>query len=172
MTTVYIPVKPDEDRKATAEPKPREQAVVASVQAEPEPNATSLEVADLRTGVSVFASVGNLVELDEDAEVVLEFLKGTIEGEEAQAQFKARLQEVCGVLARTLASIEAAVAEMPAEEKPPRAQRVLRPFKKAARACATQAQRVVGSARRAIRSRREAKRVDKVEAADHEPSTD
>jgi hypothetical protein len=160
MTTVYVPVKRQQaERTPTADAKPRAQPRDRSANEETEHLAEpSLDVEDLRAGVALFASVGELVEHDDDAEAVLEHLKQTLEGDEAQAQFKARLQEVYATLERTLSRIEIVEVETVGKVDHPRAQRALRPFRHAARAVAGTARRLVGSARGAVRARREPSR--------------
>lgn len=66
----------------------------------------SLEVDDLRARVSLHAAVGNLVQLNVGADVVIGRVKLEIKGVEAKALLKVRLDEVHGILARTLETVD------------------------------------------------------------------
>lgn len=129
MTTEYVSAtRRPEERKADAEPKPREQrgdgsakeipdqsATLASEPAEPDVlldapmvkvEEISLEVGDLSARVSLSARVGNLVTFDVGAEALLGNQKLTIKGVETRAQLKVRLQKVYAIVERTLSTID------------------------------------------------------------------
>ena len=66
----------------------------------------TLEVENLRAGVSLSARVGNLVVLGVGAEADLGHVNLTLKGVRAQAQLTVRLQRVYEILERTLTSID------------------------------------------------------------------
>jgi hypothetical protein len=65
-----------------------------------------LEVNNLRARVSLSAAVANLVSLDAGADVIVDRVKLTIRGVEAQALLRVRLEKVFAIIERTLATIE------------------------------------------------------------------
>ena len=66
----------------------------------------SLEVENLRARVSLHAEVSNLVSIDVGANVEIEEVELEIEGVEAQALLKVRLDEVHGILDRALKTVD------------------------------------------------------------------
>jgi hypothetical protein len=130
MTKIYVPVRRQQDeQKAETEQNPRVQPGEGSAEEEEDQSVDSvsgsggveeisLDVNDLRTGVSLFARVGNLLALDIGAEAFLGQLKQALEGVEAEATLKARLQKVYAILERTLSTIDRNAETLAASHKP------------------------------------------------------
>lgn len=78
----------------------------------------SIETEHLRTGVSVFARVGNFVALEVGANAQLDNVSIKMRGVRAQGKVKVHLQKVYAIILRTLASIDRKPELLAGGEKP------------------------------------------------------